>query len=387
MESIIRKLKKSLPGDLLPVTQSGTIVFIEEAGPQRFWSELIGSLEAGSSVVLMDPDWPPDWRETLVARAMTLPAGTDPSILIPTSGSTGLPKFCVHNLNTLEAAAKGYRDVNVGRPVQHSVTLLPQCHIGGLMPVFRSALCGGRVHFGNYRDAESMLRAPFNLSEAAISLVPTQLRRMREISGMVAVLRSFGLILIGGAACPVDLLEWAKGEDLRLAPCYGSTETAAMVTMLSPDDFLAGKEGVGSSLPHADIQIRDDGRISITASSLFNGYHPADRMPRDSSYMTGDIGTLDADGNLHILGRADRVIITGGKNVHPELVENAAMATGLLASADCRPVNDPDWGQRIELWIDPVDPAPGVRHELETRLRASLPPYARPKHIHLIRET
>jgi O-succinylbenzoic acid--CoA ligase len=197
----------------------------------------------------------------------------------------------------------------------------------------------------------------------------------------VAILRRFALIFVGGAACPHDLLENARMHGLPLAPCYGATETAAMVTAMDPADFLAGASGVGTPLPHARIEIDPDQRVLVRSPSLLRAYlPPVDNFTRDP-FPTGDIGTMDEAGNLSIFGRADRVIITGGEKVHPEQVEAAALATGLVTAARCKGVPDPDWGHQVQLWVEANPWNPEVRSQLLQELRNRLPTFALPKAI------
>ena len=383
MESLARKIRAALPASPGAVESRDGTVVIRTPDPLVFWGQFLHGLEHGCRIVLMDPTWPAAWAAEL-GRIVAGAGSRDPGIWIPTSGTTGLPKFCIHDTATLSAAAGGFADSFGARGIVHAVNVLPQHHVGGLMPVFRSALCGGQVHFAAYGDADSLKAAPFPLQAASLSVVPTQLRRMLDEPVLAKVLQSFGLILIGGAACPPDLLVAARALGLRLAPCYGSTETAAMVTALAPEAFLAGKAGVGGALPHARIEVDRDGRVLVHSPSNLRGYRPPGPEFSREPFVTGDLGQWHDDGSLGIIGRADRVIISGGEKVHPELVEAAAMATGLLEAAHCAGVPDPDWGTRVELTVVPRKASPDIRDKVETELRQALPPYAAPKKIHLL---
>lgn len=357
------------------------MVIVKTASPRAFWEAFLGALANRRNVALLDPHWPGDWLLELRREAMRF-SGPAPAILIPTSGSSGLPRFCVHRPDSLRAAARGFRDRFGSKGLRHAVNVLPQHHVGGLMATWRAAEAGGRVHFADYRNPDSLRQLPFPARHSTLSLVPTQLRRMLADPEATDRLHAFGMILVGGAACPPDLLASARRAELPLAPCYGSTETAAMVTALDPESFLQGVSGVGTPLPHARLETGPDQRIRIRASSLLYQYHPELPSFRRDPYLTGDLGTLDAAGRLHILGRADRVIITGGEKVHPEAVESAALATGRVQQARCRGLPDPEWGQRVELWIVPQTGQPGDLEGLLGELARHLPPWAIPKRVH-----
>ncbi|MEX0331294.1 MAG: AMP-binding protein [Puniceicoccaceae bacterium] len=385
MESLAKRLRQALPGNLPKPDKETGMACISHSDPLRFWSHLLDAMESERSSALLNPQWPETWRQQLGRLASDLPPGEIPLLLIPTSGSSRLPKFCIHDSDTLTCAAIGYAQRFGTEGIIHSVNILPQHHVGGLMPVFRSAECEGNVHFADYQDAKSIREAPFPLGQASLSVVPTQMGRMRKDEELVRLLRSFGLILVGGAACPPDILDWARSEGLRLAPCYGSTETAAMVTVMDPEAFASGKSGVGTPLPHAKVQVDVAERVLVESGACLRQYHPAREGFIREPWATGDLGHMDEGGHLHIYGRADRVIISGGENVHPELVEAAALATGLVKAARCIGVSDADWGKRVELTA--VAAGPDLKEEsLRQRLSEQLPPYALPKVIHFTDE-
>jgi O-succinylbenzoic acid--CoA ligase len=348
-------------------------------------AELVQQLKAaiadGRPFALADPAWPAQWRARMQELADAFAGG--PAVLVPTSGSSGMPKYCIHDIDTLRAAARGFASWRGAGGVTHAVNVLPLFHIGGLMPHFRCAETGGAVHAADYRSPRTLTAAPFPLGQAAISLVPTQLRRMLAGPDTLAVLRRFGLILVGGAHCPADVLKNSRQAGLRLAPCYGATETAAMVAALEPEAFLGGAGGVGRALSHATIDTDPAGRVRVRSAAVMRGYFPAAPGFCRDPFVTGDLGEFDADGGLRILGRSDRVIITGGKNVHPEQVEAALLATGLASRAQCRGVPDPDWGQRVEAWVVPAVGAAPTREQLRQALRERLPAHAIPKALHL----
>jgi O-succinylbenzoic acid--CoA ligase len=356
---------------------------ITHADPLPFWEQLLGALASGSSAALLSPAWPANWRDQLTGSAGSVPASSEPSILIPTSGTSSLPKFCIHDLDTLTCAAIGFSHRFGSQGIIHSVSLLPPHHVGGLMPVFRAAECGGRVHFGDYQRPGSLASAPFPLGQACLSVVPTQLGRMMKDEKMMALLRRFALILMGGAASPASLLHTAREAQLNLSPCYGSTETAAMVTAMDPHAFLSGTRGVGTPLPHARIEVDASNRILVTAGSNSRGYWPPQDDFKRNPLQTGDLGSAAEDGNLEILGRADRVIITGGEKVYPEQVESAVLSTELVRQAYCEGLQDPDWGQRVELTVVASGTNPGQAAVIEA-LRDRLPSYALPKKVHFV---
>jgi O-succinylbenzoic acid--CoA ligase len=123
------------------------------------------------------------------------------------------------------------------------------------------------------------------------------------------------------------------------------TETAAMITALPPADFAAGVRSCGPVLPHVSLQIGPDGAIRLASEALFRGYHPQWREAGD--FVTPDRGSLDVSGHLHLLGRRDQVIITGGEKVDPAEVEAALRHSGEFSEVVVLGVPDPEWGERV----------------------------------------
>ena len=223
-------------------------------------------------------------------------------------------------------------------------------------------------------------------------------------------------ILLGGGAAWPQLFSQARHLGLPLAPTYGMTETASQVATLQPDDFLAGNESCGRVLPHAEITIYDEtgailppgqlGQVRIQAKSLALGYlsfqpttnflsltpsllHsklktqnskpiPPSPLP---SFQPDDQGYLDADGNLHIVGRNSTKIITGGENVFPEEVEAVIQATGLVADVCVVGVPDAEWGQAVTaVWVprDDLDQEK-IEEKLRRAIATQLSKYKHPK--------
>ncbi|MEM9772747.1 MAG: AMP-binding protein [Cyanobacteria bacterium P01_D01_bin.73] len=281
-------------------------------------------------------------------------------VAIATGGSSGQIRFAMHTWSSLRNSVGGFCDyfggeLDGGRV--HSFCTLPLFHVSGLMQFLRCAWSDGVFQLGKLpKNAEMPKLCWHSESSPAgfISLVPTQLARLLETPSVIAWLRQFRVILLGGAPAWADLLGRSRHLQLPLAPTYGMTETAAQVATLKPVDFLAGKTGVGRLLPHVALKIGDGsqelGAITIQTPALAAGYW---RGAAIAPYLaTGDLGQLDDDGYLSILGRRDDVIITGGENVIPQEVEAAILATGLAADVCVVGVPDGEWGQRVAAaWV------------------------------------
>ncbi len=355
--------------------------FVEEADPGKFMAEFARGVAGYSEVFLCDPAWG-ETERAQVEQLRQLPMENRFSktpegwLMIPTGGSGGQVKFARHDEQTLTAAVNGFTR-HFGLEQVNAAGLLPLHHVSGLMAWLRCALTGGDyVPLDWKRIGKGDLPAmPVQAHGWVVSLVPTQLERLLPHSAAVAWLQGFRIIFLGGAPAAPSLLDRAAALGLRLSPGYGMTETAAMVTALRPEEFLAGARSSGAPLPHAKVSVGASGVIAIQGDSVFRGYYPDWRQPGD--FVTADLGRLDARGQLEVIGRADAVIITGGEKVNPAEVEAALRDTGEFADVVVLGVPDAEWGRAV-VAAYPASVRPDwakVERSIEPRLSA----YKRPK--------
>jgi O-succinylbenzoic acid--CoA ligase len=351
-----------------------------ERAELRALVEATGCAEAsGDGCFLRDPAWSAgqlaQWRECL-ARADRRPAGeTGGWFGVATGGTSGGIKVARHDEYTLTAPVEGLR-AHFGFRRINAVDVLPAHHVSGLMALVRAAATGGEHRAWTWKQLERGELAPLGAREDGwvISLVPTQLQRLLAAPAAVAWLREFRVIFLGGGPVWPDLAAAARRAELPVALSYGMTETAAMVTALRPDEFLAGRGDCGTALPHARIAIDADGVVRVTGTSVFRGYWPDWREERE--FVTEDLGVIDAGGHLAVLGRRDAVIITGGKKVQPAEVEAVLRAGGAPPEVVVLGVPDSEWGEVVVACF----PAGAGQAADWTTAAAPLAAHQRPKH-------
>ena len=327
-----------------------------------------------------------------------LPAGLGPGVVLGTGGSAGARRWCLQPLAGLQRAATATGDWLLGVGLDPGscelLNPLPLHHISGLMPLVRAEQW--RVPMRCLPP--QWLRDPALLAEnapldgerpALISLVPTQLQRLLEDPCGLVWLRGCAVIWVGGAALPQALAEACRREGLPLAPCYGSTETGAMVAAQLPQAFLAGQGGCGLPLAHAELQIDpSSGALQIRGDSLATALWSGEAwepLPLQQGWWSsGDRARLDA-GGLQLLGRLDGAIQSGGETVFPEQVElllqQRLKEAGLpIESLLLLPEEDPLWGARLLALVRPAGPQdwPALERSLQ-RLAELLPPAQRPR--------
>jgi len=189
-----------------------------------------------------------------------------PAIILNSSGSSGKPRQCFHHLDYLKLSAttSGQWLIEQGFDLQNCLILntLPLNHISGLMPIFRSQTWGCdciNISPNLIKKTRELLlftiKSKKNKKHLITSLVPTQLKRLLDQEDGISWLKMFDLIWVGGASINRETREKCIEEQIILAPCYGSTETAAMVTSLKPKEFLMGFKNVGEILPDTKIRI------------------------------------------------------------------------------------------------------------------------------------
>src|SRR5690606_17689303 len=141
------------------------------------------------------------------------------------------------------------------------------------------------------------------------------------------------VVFLSGSALPGDLaVRWMDTMGDNLFNLYGSTEVAA-VAVADPTDLRAAPDSAGPVVPGVDVRLLDEhdrpvpaggsGRIFVRSGMLFEGYTGGGSKPVVDGFMsTGDLGRIDQAGRLHVEGREDDMLITGGENVQPQEIED-----------------------------------------------------------------
>jgi O-succinylbenzoic acid--CoA ligase len=216
---------------------------------------------------------------------------------------------------------------------------LPPQHVAGLQVLVRSALAGtSPVLLDDHADLPTATAA-LSASARFVSVVPTQLHRwLAEPVGSRA-LASYDAVLVGGATADKRLLQRAQDAGVSVVATYGMTETCG------------GCVYDGVPLDGVGIAIGASGRIRINGPVLFDGYadreEPSAAVLQDGWFVTADVGRLDVDGRLEVLGRVDDVIVSGGVNVPLEPVRRRLLARQELVEVAVLGVPDPEWGHRV----------------------------------------
>ena len=385
-----------------PARQHG--VLIVERDPISFAAALCAAIYLQVPVILANPQWRrAEWSAVanqvrpafIFGRSLLeqLPAEAGPqlesgTILIPTGGTSGRIKFAVHTWEGLLSACPGVADFLGGGPVNACCTL-PLYHVSGLMQLVRTWATGGRLFVLPWKDLLGGMRPNFRAAALTLSLVPTQLQRLLQDPACVDYCRSLRAIFIGGASLHSQLAESARAEGLPLVLSYGMTETAAMVAALPAQDFLSGASNAGRALPNVKLEVVQEdgrccavgqaGRIRVSSPALFRGYHARGRTLRcEEAFTTDDEGVLDAQGYLHVLGRSDRIVNSGGEKIDPLEVETVLLESGYAKEVLVLGWPDVEWGEKLIAFYTPSNEQRQASG-LNEWLRAHMVDYKRPK--------
>jgi o-succinylbenzoate---CoA ligase len=282
--------------------------------------------------------------------------------VVESSGSTGVPKRISISLQALEHAATAGQE-RLG-PAGQWLLALPINFIAGQQVLMRSVLADTQPVLMNTAlpfTTEAFFRSANMMSHSNkyTSLVPTQLAKLvaacESDKALLEVLRSFRAILVGGQATALELQERALALGLKVVISYGMTETSG------------GCVYDGIPLEGVRLKIAPDGRLLIQGKTLAED--------QDDWIFTNDLAELSETGKLVILGRADRVIISGGLKVSLDRVEYLGSELPGVEEISAVAISDETWGERVGVCYVG---SPEVADDIANQLASLLGPAGKP---------
>ena len=300
----------------------------------------------------------------------------DVACIVHTSGTSGRPRPIELTHANLSASAIGSA-ARIGiSPSDRWLCCMPLHHVGGMMVPVRCAIFGTSVAIEPF-DPERIGRALAEQPITLASLVPTMLARLLDVGVEPGGLR---WVLLGGGPASPALIERALDAGFPVAPTYGLTESASQIAAIAPWEVHAHPGSVGAPFFHTDVRISGEGRIAIRGPSVAPASTAADGW-----LETGDLGRIDGNGHLHVLGRADDVIVSGGENISPEEVESVLLSHPAVADAAVAGRPDPEWQTAVVAYVVANDASPSSE-ELRSFCRERLSGPKVPKAFELVTE-
>ncbi|MCH8905706.1 MAG: o-succinylbenzoate--CoA ligase [Candidatus Heimdallarchaeota archaeon] len=284
--------------------------------------------------------------------------------ILMTSGTTGTPKGALLSYNNIYSSARSSQKRLGLKESDRWLLTIPLYHIGGLSIVTRGCINGTTIVIDSKFDANNLIAIILDLQITVVSLVPTMLRRLMDNNSNLNVPAKLRLILIGGGPVNQRLIMDAKSHNLPIAVTYGLTEATSQVTTALTDTIFAKPLSAGKPIDSIAVRIIDPdendcqtneiGEIVIAGSSVIRAYLTGELSKTiEGEFRTGDLGYLDADGDLFVLSRRSDLIVTGGENVYPIEVERALSQHSLVSEICVVGIPDDEWGQIVVAAIVP----------------------------------
>ena len=326
-------------------------------------------------------------------------APDDLAAILYTSGTTGRSKGAMLTHENLSSNALTLIDCWRFTSADRLIHALPVFHTHGLFVAVNVALLSGATMiFQNRFDADAVIAA----MPTATSLmgVPTFYTRLLDHPGLTRdVCANMRLFVSGSAPLLAEThAAWRDRTGFAILERYGMTETNMITSNPYDGERRAGT--VGFALPGVSLRICEPesgapvpsgeiGVIEVKGPNVFRGYW---RMPEktaqefrpDGFFITGDVGLIDGDGYVHIVGRAKDLVISGGFNVYPKEVENEIDAIdGVLESAVIG-VPHPDFGEGVTAVVVSRPGADLTEAQILRALEGRLAKFKAPKRVFII---
>jgi long-chain acyl-CoA synthetase len=265
----------------------------------------------------------------------------DIAIMVYTSGTTGQPKgaclshrYIINSVESLRQTIPIY-DTDV------SFSYLPFCHVAErISGLYNRLYAGAPAYFVD--DLARLGEYMLEVKPTVFASLPRFFEKIHArivADGSTRVKDYFGgrirLLTSGGAPLPLEVAQFFAAAGLPILQAYGLTENVC-VAFNRPDNYKFGT--VGPPMPGCKVRIAADKEILVRSEMMFSGYYKAPeetaKVFSDGWLLTGDLGELDEDGFLKIIGRKKELIVTStGKKVAPALLENMLKEHHLISQA------------------------------------------------------
>jgi acyl-CoA synthetase (AMP-forming)/AMP-acid ligase II len=343
---------------------SARLVFVSE----RF-SSLAEELAEGAPVCLVpegdfigNGEWAKLWAEVNAGPALPTIRGSDPWIMLFTSGTTGKPKGCVHRHSAYSIVAAS-NAAHLGLTADDTLLLtMPLFHVAGLGISLGHLAVGGGIAIAP-RDATP---------QELVTLIRDERCTVAMLAGLAAEViapdQPLMLRLLvggGGMLTPEQLERDVERLGCRIIVSYGQTEAATQSLYMESHEQAVGPTAIGRPAMHLEAIVMDDagvpvedgvvGELCLRGGTIMAEYwnDPAATAQalRAGWLRTGDSFWRDSEGYLHFAGRTKELIKTGGENVYPLEVEQVLLAHPAIRDCAVVGVADERWGEAVKAFV------------------------------------
>jgi malonyl-CoA/methylmalonyl-CoA synthetase len=322
------------------------------------------------------------------AQPVTLDASSpeQPALIGYTSGTTGVPKGAVLSHANLLAGTESVVLAWRWTASDRLVLALPLFHSHGLcVGLHGTLLAGGSAVLLPRFDVAAVLDAARGHAATLFFGVPTMYHRLAG-SARARELARLRLCVSGSAPLAAELHQaLAIQAGQHVLERYGMTETVMLVS--NPHDGERRAGTVGFPLPGVELRLADGGDILVRGPNVFDGYWERPEATAESFadgwFRTGDVGAIDSDGYLRILGRSKELIISGGLNVYPREVEEVLLTNPDVAEVAVVGIPSDEWGEVVTAFVVPAGNQ-ATAESLRAYASERLAPFKCPRRVHFV---
>jgi len=332
----------------------------------------------------------------------TVPRGADDlAAILYTSGTTGRSKGAMLTHGNLLSNALVLKKAWAWRAVEEGADVLihalPIFHVHGLFVASHGALISGSkmIWFNRFDPAGVVARLP----QATVFMgVPTlYVRLLGERALTQQACKHMRLFISGSAPLLIETFkDWQQRTAHSILERYGMSETVMLTSNPYRPESARRGGTVGLPLQGVALRVHDDkgrplptgeiGGIEVKGPNIFKGYwrmpeKTADEFTTDLWFKTGDLGTIDAQGYVHIVGRGKDLIITGGYNVYPAEIEGYVNEMPGVAETAVVGVPHPDFGEAVVAVVARKPGAPVDAAAITAQLKQKIANFKVPKHV------
>jgi acyl-CoA synthetase (AMP-forming)/AMP-acid ligase II len=376
---------------------------------------LRGELKTVERFISLDATGAPGWEDYqgwVSAHPSIAPAiliGEDAELYqMYTSGTTGHPKGAILTHRAVTANIGQISVAVRGQPGERYLVVVPMFHAGAILTVFTPVSWGSSLYIHEEFNPAEVVRALSEERIAFTALVPAMLQACLMRVPDIASRHYEHLRIIYYGASPIS--EETLRRAMEVFRCgfvqsYGQTEAAQTVTLLLPSDhqralskhpellLSAGRPAVGTEVRIVDendnpVPNGTVGEIVVRGPQIMRGYW---NLPKESAATlrngwlhTGDLGTLDEEGYLLIQDRVKDMIVSGGENVYPSIVENVLYQHPAIAEATVIGVPDERWGETVKAIVVLRQGATATEEEIIEFCRRKLGGFERPRSVEFV---
>ncbi|MBI5336410.1 MAG: bile acid CoA ligase [Mycolicibacterium rufum] len=347
-----------------------------------------------------------DGHELTVEQLIDAHAGQEPRratarsrTILLTSGTTGTPKGATHSGGD-PGVLKSILDRTPWRAEQPVVVVAPMFHAWGFSQLVFAASMACTVITRRKFDPEATLDLVDRHRATGLCVVPVMFDRIMELPDEVLDRysgRSLRFAAASGSRMRPDVvIRFMDRFGDVIYNNYNATE-AGMIATATPRDLRAAPDTAGRPAEGTEIRILDGdfhevptgetGAIYVRNKTQFDGYTSgATKDFHDGFMSSGDVGYLDEEGRLFVVGRDDEMIVSGGENVYPIEVEKTLTAHPDVAEAAVLGADDEKFGQRLVAFVVLTPGAAATPDSLKQHVRDNLANYKVPRQITILDE-